>query len=187
MSIPVGTSRINAYYGNPDANGNHQVDPAWEAANLETFTIPKNWDMRIAWDTTQKVKTFRFHKLAIPDLTEIFNELWAHARIRAKDKYGYDKTSEFYDLKTNEELKLAGLNLFGGAYNFRLKRGGSTLSMHSWGIAIDFDPANNAMGDVTPKIPMWVVSIFESHGWLWGGRWSGHRCDGMHFQRATGA
>ncbi len=36
-----------------------------------------------------------------------------------------------------------GFNLFAGCYNKRRMRGGSSWSMHAWGIAIDFDSARN--------------------------------------------
>lgn len=65
------------------------------------------------------------------------------------------------------------------------------LSMHSWGIAVDFDPQRNRMGgtDGQTKGPsmlrkhMAFVEVFEAAGWTWGGRWNTQ--DDMHFQRAT--
>ena len=38
-----------------------------------------------------------------------------------------------------------GIDLWGGCLNVRQMRGGSSWSMHSWGIAIDFDPDRNQM------------------------------------------
>jgi hypothetical protein len=35
--------------------------------------------------------------------------------------------------------------LFGGCLNVRRMRGGSAWSMHSWGIAFDFDPDRNQL------------------------------------------
>ena len=173
-------------FGNPDINKDGKVDPHWYSENIVDWKVPANWDMRIAWDTNDKVKTFKVHKLIVPVLTKTMTDVWNYARIRAKDKYGPNQTSAFYDQKTNAELALAGMNLFGGAYNFRQKRGSENLSVHSWGCAIDFDPANNAMGDATPKIPEWVVEIFTDNGWFWGGYWKGKRTDPMHFQYVVG-
>lgn len=64
------------------------------------------------------------------------------------------------------------------------------LSMHSWGIAIDFDPSHNRMGgtDVDTHGPSKLrkhprfVEVFTDAGWEWGGSW--RMKDDMHFQRA---
>lgn len=54
------------------------------------------------------------------------------------------------------------------------------LSRHSYGCAVDFDPEQNKCG--TPgSIPLWVVGIFESWGFTWGGRWKKPN-DPMHFE-----
>ena len=79
------------------------------------------------------------------------------------------------------------MHLCGGAFNFRLKRGGNSLSIHSWGAAIDLDPERNALGRRyragAGMMPMAVVEIFAAEGWVWGGPWS--RPDAMHFQAAV--
>jgi len=56
--------------------------------------------------------------------------------------------------------------------------------MHSWGCAIDLDPANNGLGDRTPKFARYpkIIEAFKKEGWVWGGDWSNY--DGMHFQMA---
>lgn len=68
---------------------------------------------------------------------------------------------------------------------------GRALSMHSWGIAVDFDPPRNRMGGTDGMVrgPSMLrkhpefVKVFEDAGWEWGGRWKMQ--DDMHFQRAT--
>lgn len=61
-----------------------------------------------------------------------------------------------------------------------------SLSLHSWGIAIDFDPSSNPMGGKNSKLRtptgQAFVKVFTDAGWTWGGAWK--MKDDMHFQRA---
>ena len=69
-------------------------------------------------------------------------------------------------------------------------RGTSRLSSHSFGIAVDIAVKHshywrwtkNRNGQLAYKnsIPLEIVSIFEDHGFIWGGRW--YRYDTMHFE-----
>lgn len=61
-----------------------------------------------------------------------------------------------------------------------------SLSLHSWGVAVDFDPSRNPMGGTgsylrTPQGQLFVQA-FTAAGWTWGGAWKMR--DDMHFQRA---
>ena len=53
------------------------------------------------------------------------------------------------------------------------------LSMHSWGLAADFNVSTNGLG-MKPQMDPRVVEVFDRWGFVWGGRWS--RPDGMHFE-----
>lgn len=66
-----------------------------------------------------------------------------------------------------------------GCFNIRLKRGLSSLSLHSWAIAIDINAAWNGLGK-TPTMSKELVACFVEAGFDWGGTWT--RLDGMHFQ-----
>lgn len=55
------------------------------------------------------------------------------------------------------------------------------LSMHAWGLAIDFNTRDNALG-ATPQMDPRVVEVFKRWGFDWGGDW--RRPDGMHFELA---
>lgn len=67
------------------------------------------------------------------------------------------------------------------SFNWRPIRGGNVASYHSWGVAIDLNSGTNNMG-TQGDIPPQVVAIFESLGFVWGGRWQGARRDPMHFE-----
>jgi len=68
----------------------------------------------------------------------------------------------------------------------RYTNGLKKLSLHSWGIAVDFDPEENPMGGrgswMRTEAGQRFVKVFEDAGWTWGGRWK--MKDDMHFQRA---
>lgn len=122
----------------------------------------------IAWDTRQTVRSFRCHEMVAAPLTRIFSQAVAH-----------------YGTKQFEELRL---NVFGGCFNHRTMRGGSALSMHSWGIAVDLDPERNQLrwgrdrASLAASVynPFW--SIVESVGAVSLGRVANR--DWMHFQFA---
>lgn len=79
----------------------------------------------------------------------------------------------------------------GGTYNCRPIAGTSRMSMHAYGAAIDLNtkysaywrwqkPGANGLYEWTNQIPAEIVSIFEKHGFAWGGRW--YHFDTMHFE-----
>lgn len=57
-----------------------------------------------------------------------------------------------------------------------------SLSMHAWGLAIDFNVATNQYG-APPQLDPRIVDIFRRWGFRWGGGWS--TPDGMHFELAS--
>ncbi len=77
---------------------------------------------------------------------------------------------------------------FGGSLNVRRIRGGKSWSMHSWGIAIDFDPANNQLrwGRDRARFAKPEYEAFwaawEEEGWVSLGRT--RNFDWMHVQAA---
>ena len=79
------------------------------------------------------------------------------------------------------------------SFYWRTVRGAKRQSAHSYGIAIDIctDYSNywlwsNPRAKETDRIgyekriPMYIVEIFERHGFIWGGRWSHY--DTLHFE-----
>jgi hypothetical protein len=74
------------------------------------------------------------------------------------------------------------LKTWDGCFNIRKKRGLSSMSLHSWGIAIDINAFENGL-NMTPKLSAGFVKCFTDNGFEWGGLWT--RKDGMHFQLKT--
>ena len=98
-----------------------------EPGDYDNFTIINlPYPMRIAWDISKSVTRMQCHKLVANDFTNVFNQLL--------QAYGLS------------ELQRLGIDLFGGCVNIRKMRGSTTKwSRHSWGIAIDLDPARNGL------------------------------------------
>ena len=71
------------------------------------------------------------------------------------------------------------LKTFDGCFNVRKKRGLTSMSLHSWGVAIDVNAAWNGLNK-TPQLSAGFVKCFTDAGFDWGGTWT--RKDGMHFQ-----
>jgi hypothetical protein len=77
--------------------------------------------------------------------------------------------------------KVSELKTWDGCFNIRKKRGLSSMSLHSWGIAIDVNAAWNGLNKI-PQLTPGFVKCFTDAGFEWGGIWT--RKDGMHFQLA---
>ena len=124
------------------------------------------YSMRVAWDRKKKIKRFQCHKLVAQSFLNVFNELLAH--------YGYNRLVEL------------GIDLYGGCFNYREMRGGTKLSTHAWGIAIDLDPDRNLLHEssktarfANPEYkPM--MDIFYKHNFINLG--VEKNFDWMHFQ-----
>lgn len=71
------------------------------------------------------------------------------------------------------------LKTWDGCFNIRNKRGLSSPSLHSWGIAVDLNAFENGLNQI-PKLSAGFVKCFTDAGFDWGGTWT--RKDGMHFQ-----
>lgn len=71
------------------------------------------------------------------------------------------------------------LKTWDGCFNIRKKRGLNSMSLHSWGIAIDVNAAWNQL-NMTPTLSAGLVKCFTDAGFYWGGTWE--RKDGMHFE-----
>lgn len=131
---------------------------------LVNVKVPVNYPLK--YDGKQ-VKTIRIHKLVADRLEAALHDIITH--------YGEDI-----------EKVAPGACVYDGSYYFRKTRGSSSQSIHSWGLAIDFDASNNALkthwdnarlGEPIYK-PFW--DILEYHGFLSLGR--RQKSDVMHCQ-----
>jgi hypothetical protein len=150
--------------------------PPFEELRLLTLS---HWDMTGAPRTGQLVVA---RELA-GEVLSIFERLFARGfpieRMDLIDLFG-----------GNDDASMAANNT--SAFNFRNVAGTEVLSNHSFGVAIDINPAVNPMivgGAIFPPggaayldrdrlrpgmivRPGPVVELFEAHGWEWGGDWS---------------
>lgn len=148
-------SACAAFYGDPRSTEFKK--------NLVTIAVP--WACTTAWDGKPYNK-LQIHKKCADSLQRVLLAIW--------DAAGRDQA----------KIDEWGMNKCGGTYAFRSMRGGKSLSIHSYGAAIDWDPTRNALGDSTPHLAKCapVIKAFKDEGWVWGGDW--RKADGMHFQAA---
>lgn len=124
--------------------------------------------MRIAWDLGKSV-----------------SRISVHEKVHDSARRAFSRIANAYDEAERADL---GIDLFGGSLNVRKMRGGTNWSMHSWGIAIDFDPIRNQLKWDRSRARLarsdaeefW--RIWEAEGWLSLGRARDY--DWMHIQAA---
>ena len=151
--------------------------PIESNASLEQFygEVGKNqvrlqlpYPHRLSWDKRSVVRSLFCHEKVKDSLNTVLTNVLNH--------YGMD------------EIKRLRLDIWGGCLNVRKKRGGSTWSTHSWGIAMDYDPDNNALrwdrdraSFAKPEYDKWW-QFWEEEGWVSLGRTKNF--DWMHIQAA---
>ena len=131
---------------------------------LKVINLP--YPMFLNWATSTYVNRISCHTMIADKLSNVFKEIL-----------------QVYGLKRIKELQLDD---FGGCFNYRLMRGGTQLSVHSWGLAIDLDPDRNLLKETSKTArfarpeykPM--IEIFYKHGFENLG--VEKNFDWMHFQ-----
>lgn len=133
---------------------------------LVSIDLP--YPLRLSWDLGTVVHRTRCNAKVNDSLGRVLAAVLAH--------YGAD---------TVRKLRL---DVFGGGYALRDKRGGSTMSTHAWGIAFDFDPEHNQLKwnatrarFAQPEYAAWW-RCWEDEGWVSLGRTRNY--DWMHVQAA---
>ena len=133
---------------------------------INHVNIPLPYPMIVAWDKRFSITKMPCHRLVAENFKKVFADIL--------HEYGL------------EEIKRLGINLFGGCYNFRQMRGGTSWSRHSWAIALDLDPERNLLHE-TKKTARFaraeykkMIDIFYKHGFINLG--IEKNFDFMHFQ-----
>jgi hypothetical protein len=141
---------------------------AGTAPPLPLVTVPCPWRLKLAWNQNLTRSGIRVHRLVADSLATVL------ARVEAE--FGA------------AEIARLGLDLLGGDYEVRRKRGGTGWSTHAWGLAIDFDPMNNRLewGRDRARFAGEAYRawwrIWEAEGWVSLGRCRGF--DWGHVQAA---
>lgn len=148
-----------AFYGDP--RGPHGVSDSWFSKNVVRVFPP--FQMLYAG---KPIKSIAFHRLASEALTWALKDIW--------DECDHDQ----------KQIDKFGLSEYGGSFNYRLIRGSSNMSNHSFAIAIDIAPTGNELGKTKGKMPQFVVDAFKVQGFKWGGDYKGRK-DWMHFEAVS--
>ncbi|MDO3376933.1 M15 family peptidase [Geoalkalibacter halelectricus] len=156
-----------------DINPNHW--PKQREADLMEFFGPTGGNQvrlslpyphRLAWDLRTSVNAISCNAKVHDSLARVLHKV--------RDHYGLDGIRELH------------LDRWGGCLNVRKMRGGSQWSMHSWGIALDYDPERNQLRwgrdravFARPEYDAWW-RFWEEEGWTSLGRSKNY--DWMHIQ-----
>jgi hypothetical protein len=182
------TPAFLAKYGNPDADGDAILDPAWFAQNIRIFTLP--YELELSWQPGTMISRFQAHRLAGDRIASAYARILETAPVE-DDLPGMlpDARDRFEEqLKANPgAVKLAYLRAkrydqWGGCFAFRPARGRDFLSMHCWGIAVDHCPELGRLGNLEDAVsyPAFIARAFEAEGFYWGRHFA--RPDSMHFE-----
>lgn len=88
----------------------------------------------LAWNLNERITQFRCHELIAPAMTWVFAEAAKH--------YGED------------EYRILRLDRWAGCFNPRRVRGGTSWSIHAYGVAVDTDSERNGLHTPTANSPL---------------------------------
>lgn len=163
---PAPVQQSATAFASPSYSGMASVFGAAGGGDCTAGRVTLPFSFRLAWDLDQKVSIVSCHK----KLAGAFTGIW----VDAAKHYG---ETEFRRLR---------LDLYGGCFNYRPMRGGSSLSTHAYGAAWDVDPERNQLKwdhnlaslARSEYAPFW--NIVEAYGAVSLGRARDY--DWMHFQ-----
>jgi len=147
-------SECLARFGNPYA-------PGWGNTHIVHVNCP--WQLLMG---PLHIPYIKINKIAADSLTRVLNEVW--------------------DWAGKDPGKIASIHAdqFSGDWVIRQARGLKMISMHSYGLAIDFDAPHNRLGSKNHFFQKDnpLIKAFLDENWVSGIGWS--RVDAMHVQAA---
>lgn len=136
--------------------GDPHQEAAFVARNILQYKLP-DW-LRPHWPRYdgKTVTSIQINRAIIPHLEAVMRDLIALGLIHELKEYG-------------------------GGYNYRKQRGADALSLHAFGVALDFNQHTNTLGGrVTFSAAF--LAVWRAHGWTVGADFHGKRVDGMHYE-----
>lgn len=133
----------------------------------QTTLIPP-YPLKPDWALRQKVSSFSIHEKCHDSALRVMKRVLSH--------FGPEK------------IRTLGLDQFGGCLNVRRMRNGGAWSMHSWGIAIDWDADRNGLRMTSRTATLArtdrirFLQLWEEEGWVSLG--IQRNFDWMHVQAA---
>lgn len=154
MTDVIKQSECAKRFGNPYNDG-------WGATHIVHVKCP--WQLHMG---PIQVPYIKINSIAAKSLTGVLNHVW--------------------DLSGKDPAKIAAWHAdqFSGDWVIRQARGLRMISMHAYGLAVDFDAPHNQLGSKKHffQADNPLIKTFLDAGWTWGGTWS--RPDAMHVQFA---
>lgn len=155
------SAALDAFYGDPRGR-NGEASPSWQALNLVMWRPP--YPLFYSDEKRSPLEHLRVHKKCVATFDAAFRDVLATLGL--------------------VYIQAHGLDISAGTFCFRTQRGGSRLSVHSWGCAIDIDPANNPFPHRWERgkgmMDLQFAAILRRHGFDWRGDHGDD--DPMHFQ-----
>jgi hypothetical protein len=177
LHTPNGRAEIEEMFGRPN-NNDGTLNEAWENANITLVRPPDGWQLFYQDDDGLKpVSGIRLNKNVADGFGQVLTDIWNHVKT--------DLGGSASDNDIRKRLHDLRLDQHSGGFNYRVIHGTGRLSLHSYGIAIDWDADNNPQGHTSHTIPDWWYDIWNAHGWVDGRHFSNP--DPMHVQFASGA
>lgn len=178
LHTPNGRDAIQQMFGKPN-NNDGTLNEAWESQNIRHVTPPTGWQLYYQDDDhgPVPVSSIRIHRKLEETFHKVLTAIWDHARVQLGGTPS--------DSAIRQWLNERRLDQHSGGFNFRFIHGTNRLSLHSYGIAIDWDADHNPQGHSSHSLPDWWYDIWRNNGWSDGRHFP--TPDPMHVQFATGA